>query len=198
MQAAPGAARDTRPSRSTSPCSYAGVLEVRFERLVRAVREHDEVGRLVAHLLGEVVLVPAQRGEDLRAVDPQRVDHDAGLRAIERHAEDADLAVADGANARPGAARRRRRTRRTPTRLRRARRDAAGVRAVDDHVEAAAAGLLPVVDLDAREARRDLGPGARPRGLGARCRRRAARSSRLRPSCGSLRRVFSGSNSSVM
>ena len=46
--------------------------------------------------------------------------------------------------------------------LRRARRDAAGVRAVDEHVEAATARLLPVVELHAREARRDLRPGARP------------------------------------
>ena len=93
-----GAARATRPRRSTRPRSYAGVLEVGLERLVGAVREDDEVGRLVAHLLGEVVLVPAQRREDLRAVDAERVDHDAGLRAIERHAEDAHLPVADRAH----------------------------------------------------------------------------------------------------
>ncbi len=99
-QHAGGARRGARHAAEEvdEPLLVPGVVDLRVERLVGAVREHHEIGRLVADLLGEVVLVPAQRGEDLRPVDAERVDHDAGLRAVERHAEDADLAVADRAD----------------------------------------------------------------------------------------------------
>ena len=113
-------------------------IDLRVERFVGAVREDDEVGRAVAHLLGKVLLVPAKGGEDLRAVDPERVDHDARLRAVERHPEDADLAIADGAHLHLVRRVRDVVTEEPRTGLRRARRDASRVGPVDEHVEAAA------------------------------------------------------------
>src|ERR1019366_494895 len=137
------------------------VIELLVDRFVRAVSEHDQRRRLVSDLLVEVIFAEAQLGEDLRAVDAERVDHDPCLRAVERHSEDTDNAVAHGANVDlvrgvrgveggdPGAG------------LARCgpRRNAPGARAVDEHIEAAAEGLLKVRDLEAREARPDRRPG---------------------------------------
>ena len=67
-QHARGAGRGARdPAEQVDEATLVGgVLEVRLERLVGAIGEHDEIGSLVPHLLGEVILVPSQRGEDLR------------------------------------------------------------------------------------------------------------------------------------
>ena len=143
------------------------VAEARLQRLVRAVGQDDEIRRGVAQLLGEVRLVPAQRGEDLRPVDAERVHHDPGLRAVERHPEDAHVAVAHGAKL--DLVGRVRHVEREPPGARqlRPRRDPAGARPVDEDVEAPAPGVLAVVELDVGRAREDVRPRA-PSALGRR------------------------------
>ena len=157
-----GTARATRPRRSTSWRSYVCGRHALVRRLVRAVREDDQRRRAMLQLFGPVLLVPLEAGRHAGAVDAERVEHDAGLRAIERDAEHADVTVAGGADlelVRGGLAHVERAER--AGRAFAARRDADDADAVDEDVERAAVRLLEVRDLGARGARGDVRPRAR-------------------------------------
>ena len=142
--------------------NFPGQGDLPIGGFVRAVREYDERGSTVPELLGPVLLVPLKARRDAGAVDPERVEDDAGLRAIERHAEHAHVAVACGADLElvrvgladvEGAKR--------AGRALAARRDADDANSVDEDVERAPVRLLEVGDLGACGARGDVRPRAR-------------------------------------
>src|SRR5580704_10280583 len=136
-------------------------VELGIECLVGSVCKYDQIGRTTTELLGEMILAPPKRREHLSAVDAKRVEPNPCASAVQIHPEDAHVPVPERAELDLMRRVRYVEHEETAIRLQRARGNPTRPAPVDEDVEAAAVGLLPVVDFDSRGRHGHLRPCSR-------------------------------------